>query len=208
LQPHDPPFFTPNALTFDYNQRASKPKQFFAFLDSLKLEEDTEDTLQEIIGYLLTSDTRQQKIFLIKGPRRGGKGTMVFVLEHLLGTDNITFQTLDGLTGEFGRWPLIDKKLAAFTDARLGRGGNIHRLVETLLSVSGGDPQTINRKYGTFWQGRLGVRFLITTNVLPVLKDASATIASRFIMILLTESFYNVGTRNSRPNSFLNYRAF
>ena len=34
------------------------------------------------------------------------------------------------------------------------------------------------------------MRFLITTNVLPALKDASGTIASRFIMLKLTESFY------------------
>jgi putative DNA primase/helicase len=192
LLPHDPLFFTPNALTFDYDPNAPKPKRFFRFLDALRLDEEMEDTLKEIFGYLLTSDTQQQKIFLIVGPRRGGKGkgTLVFVLEHLLGTDNIVFQTLDSLTGEFGRWPLIDKKLAVFADARLGSRGNIHRLVETLLSISGGDPQTINRKYGPFWTGRLLVRFLITTNVLPALKDASGTIASRFIMLKLTESFY------------------
>jgi putative DNA primase/helicase len=190
LQPHDPLFFTPNALTFDYDPNAPTPKEFAHFLDTLSLDDEMEDTLQEIFGYLLTSDTRQQKIFLIVGPRRGGKGTLVFLLEHLLGTDNIVFQTLDSLTGEFGRWPLIDKKLAVFADARLGSRGNIHRLVETLLSISGGDPQTINRKYGAFWTGRLLVRFLITTNVLPALKDASGTIASRFIMLKLIESFY------------------
>jgi putative DNA primase/helicase len=108
----------------------------------------------------------------------------------LLGKDNVVFQTMDSLTGEFGRWPLIDKKLAVFADARLGARGNIHRLVETLLSISGGDPQSINRKYGTFWNGRLPVRFLITTNVLPALRDASGTIASRFILLKLTETFY------------------
>ena len=127
---------------------------------------------------------------MIVGPKRGGKGTIVFVLEQLLGPDNIVFQTLDSLTGEFGRWPLIDKKLCVFADARLSSRGNIPRLVETLLSISGGDPQTINRKHGSFWNGRLGVRFVITTNVLPALADASGTIASRFIMLKLTQSFY------------------
>jgi putative DNA primase/helicase len=191
LIPHDPLFFTPNALTFDYDKDAPEPKRFYKFLDSLELDEETENTLQEIFGYLLTNDTRQQKIFLIVGPKRGGKGTLVFVLEQMLGSENITFQTLDSLTGEFGRWPLIDKKLAVFADARLGTRGNIHRLVETLLSISGGDPQTINRKYGTFWTGRLGVRFLMTTNNLPKFKDTSGTIASRFIMLAFTQSFYN-----------------
>lgn len=30
-------------------------------------------TLQEIFGYLLTTDTTQQKMFLLKGPKRSGK---------------------------------------------------------------------------------------------------------------------------------------
>lgn len=136
---HDPLYFSTNCLPFDYDPDAPEPKQFYKFLDALKLDQEMEDTLQEIFGYLLTDDTRQQKIFLIVGPRRGGKGTLVFVLEQLLGKDNITYQTLDSLTvtGEFGRWPLIDMKLAVFADARLGSRGNIHRLVETLLSISG-----------------------------------------------------------------------
>ena len=74
-------------------------------------------------------------------------------------------------------------------DARLGTR-NTSAVTETLLSISGGDPQTINRKNQAFWTGRLGVRFLITTNVLPELRDASRTIASRFILLDLTVSFY------------------
>jgi putative DNA primase/helicase len=140
-------------------------------------------------GYLLTPDTSQQRIFLIIGPKRAGKGTLVHLLRELLGADNVTFQRLASLAGEFGCWPLIDKSLAVVADARL-KTTDTHRLTETLLSISGGDPQTINRKYASFWSGRLNVRFLITTNVLPVLADASGTIATRFIVLRLTESFY------------------
>jgi putative DNA primase/helicase len=102
------------------------------------------------------------------------------------------------------------KKLCVFTDARLGSRGNIHRLVETLLSISGGDPQTINRKYGTFWTGRLNVRFVITANVLPALKDSSGTIASRFIMLRLTKSFFGREDikLQAKPSWFRSYPAF
>ena len=51
-------------------------------------------TLQEIVGYCLTSDTSQQKAFLIVGPLRSGKGTIVRVLEHLVGIDNKVNPTL------------------------------------------------------------------------------------------------------------------
>jgi RepB DNA-primase N-terminal domain/D5 N terminal like len=124
LLPHNPLFFTANALPFDYDPDAPEPQRFKKFLEELwpadkdgKWDQEAEETLLEIIGYLLGSDTRQQKIFLIVGPKRGGKGTIVFVLELLLGRDNCVFQTMDSLTGEFGRWPLIDKKLCVFADA-------------------------------------------------------------------------------------------
>jgi putative DNA primase/helicase len=196
LTPHTPRFFTTNCIPLDFDPKAPKPKRWMQFLEEIWPEDpkkgydaEAEETLGETFGYLLTADTRQQKLFLIKGPKRGGKGTIVFVLAQLIGRDNVTYQTLSSMTGEFGKWPLIDKKLAVIADARLG-SRNTAAVTETLLSISGGDPQTINRKYGTFWTGRLGVRFLITTNVLPELRDASRTIASRFILLDLTESFY------------------
>jgi putative DNA primase/helicase len=152
-------------------------------------DQEAEETLQEIAGYVLTNDTRMQKIFLIIGPTRSGKGTIVHVLVRLLGEDNCAFPTLASLGGEFGRWPLIDKKLAAITDARISSRADTHRIAELLLSISGGDQQTINRKNQAFWTGSLDVRFLITTNVLPAIRDASGTIATRYIVLKLTESF-------------------
>ena len=94
LQPHDPLFFATNCLPLDYDAAAPKPKRWLRFLEEIwpgdkdgKYDAEAEETLQEIAGYLLTSDTRQQKIFLIIGPPRSGKGTIVFVLMRLLGED-------------------------------------------------------------------------------------------------------------------------
>ena len=49
---------------------------------------------------------------------------------------------------------------------------------------------TIDRKYREPWTGRLPTRFLILTNELPRLSDASGALASRFILLVLTQSFY------------------
>jgi putative DNA primase/helicase len=196
LQPIDPLFFTVNCMPLDYDAKTPKPERWQQFLKELwpadtegKFDIVAQETLQEIAGYLLTPDTRQQKIFLIIGPPRSGKGTIVHVLVQLLGEENCVFPTLASLGGEFGRWPLIDKKLAAITDARIGGNADTHRIAELLLSISGGDRQSINRKNQAFWSGKLDVRFLITTNVLPAIRDASGTIATRYILLKLTESF-------------------
>jgi hypothetical protein len=194
LQPHDPLFFTTNCLPLDYDAAAAKPKRWLQFLAEIWPEDkdgyydqQAEEALQEIFGYLLTSDTRHQKIFLVIGPPRSGKGTIVHTLVRLLGEETCVFPTLSSLAAEFGRWPLIDKKLAAITDARISSRADTHRIAELLLSISGGDRQTINRKNQAFWTGKLDVRFLITTNVLPAIRDTSGTIATRYILLRLTE---------------------
>jgi putative DNA primase/helicase len=188
---HDVHFFTLNSLPIDYDPEAPKPTNWYNFLEQLwPDDEDAECCLQEIFGYLLTPDTRQHKLFLIVGPKRAGKGTITFVLMQLLGTENVAFPTFRSLAGEFGRWPLIGKSLAVIADARLGSKADVHAVAEQLLSISGGDPQTINRKNQPFWTGYLGVRFLITSNELPTIADVSGTLPSRYVLLNLSESFY------------------
>jgi putative DNA primase/helicase len=208
LKPHSPLFFTTNCAPLDYDRKAPKPRRWHAFLESLWPEDkhgnydgEAEDALQEIFGYFLTPDTQQQKIFMMIGPPRSGKGTIVHIMEKLIGEDNCTFPTLTGLTGDFGRWPLIDKRVAFITDARIGSRADTHKIAEQLLSISGGDKQTINRKHASYWTGRLNVRFLITTNVLPTIHDASGTIATRYILLKLEQSF--LGREDHRLQSRL-----
>ena len=54
--------------------------------------------LQEWFGYLLTPDTRQQKILMMVGPKRSGRGTIARVLKALAGSSTVVNPTL-------GRWP-------------------------------------------------------------------------------------------------------
>ena len=109
LVPHTPALFTTTILPCDYSASAECPR-FDTFLTEVwGQDKDCSNTLQEVFGYLLSCDTSQEKIFLIVGPSRGGKGTIVTVLTALLGTENVTFQQPASLGREFGRWPLIDK---------------------------------------------------------------------------------------------------
>jgi putative DNA primase/helicase len=146
--------------------------------------------LQEIVGYLLAGGTSLQKMFLVVGPKRGGKGTIGRVLTGLLGHHNIVGPTLSSLATNFGLSPLIGKPLALVADARLSSRTESHLIVERLLSISGEDSLTIDRKHQEPWTGRLPTRFLIMTNELPQLNDASGALPSRFILLVLTESFY------------------
>jgi putative DNA primase/helicase len=148
------------------------------------------------MGYILAGDTRLQKIFLLLGPPRAGKGTIARVLAGLLGKHNVVAPTLASLSTNFGLWPLIGKPLAVISDVRLSDNANASMIIERLLSISGEDRLTIDRKYLVPWTGQLPTRLLMLTNELPRLVDASGALISRFIVFVLTESFY--GRENPR----------
>jgi putative DNA primase/helicase len=107
----------------------------------------------------------------------------------MVGRDNVAAPTLASLSSQFGLAPLIGKPLAIVADARLGSKSDQSAIAERLLSISGEDTHTIDRKFQSSWTGRLATRFLIFTNELPRLADASGALASRFVVLTLQNSF-------------------
>jgi putative DNA primase/helicase len=191
LVKHSPVFFNHNALEFAYDPDALDPVEWLRFLDSLWPDDaGSIEALQDLFGYLLSSDTRQQRVFMLIGPKRSGKGTIARVLTALLGRDNVCAPTLASLGQNFGLAPLIGKQAAIIADARLGARADQAAVAERLLSISGEDAITVDRKFLPAWTGRLPVRFVVLTNELPRMSDASGALASRFIVWTLSQSFY------------------
>jgi putative DNA primase/helicase len=186
-----PAFFSLNALDFAFDPDAPPPAEWLQFLDSLWGDDmEAIETLQEWCGYCLTTDTRQQKILLVVGPKRSGKGTIARVLTRLLGQPNVCGPTLASLGQTFGLAPFIGKQLAIISDARLGGRADQQAIAERLLSISGEDGITIDRKFIEPWTGTLSTRFMIMTNELPEIADASGAFASRFIVLTMQRSFF------------------
>jgi putative DNA primase/helicase len=76
---HTKDFFSMNALPFDFDENATCPRwqQFVAELyPNCAAGEGTRREFQKAVGYLVSSDRSQQKIFLVIGPKRSGKGTI------------------------------------------------------------------------------------------------------------------------------------
>lgn len=191
LTPATPAFFGLNAVDYPYDAAAPKPAEWLKFLASIwETDQQSIDTLQELFGLLLTADTSQQKAFLIVGPKRSGKGTIARILTAMLGRGNVAGPTLSSLTQNFGLAPLIGKPLAIISDARLGGRADASVVVERLLAITGEDGITVDRKFREAWTGHLPTRFVLLTNELPRLADASGALASRFVVLVLTKSFY------------------
>lgn len=205
LHPHTPSYFNHFSLPYEYREDAPEPTRWLKFLRELWPEGDdgdgSIDLLQEWFGYVLSGDTRHQKIMLMVGPRRSGKGTILRVLTALLGQYNVANPTVSKLSGQFGLESLIGKPLAAIGDARFV-GKDVGIVVERLLTISGEDPIDVERKHRDAWNGRLPTRFMILSNEMPRHADASAALASRFLILQTANSFLG----KEDPDLFVNLR--
>lgn len=189
LSEHDPYWFNLVAVPFDYDPFAGPPERWLRFLGDLWPDDATSiDALQEWFGYVLSGRTDLQKLLLMVGPPRSGKGTIVRILQELVGREHCCGPTLASLGTNFGLQALIGKPLAVVADARLGRK-DTHTVVERLLSISGEDTLTVDRKYRDPWNGRLPSRVMVLSNELPHFGDASGAIATRFVALNLTRSW-------------------
>lgn len=188
--PATPALFTINALDFDYDREPDAPELWVKFLEQLWGDDlESVQLLQEWFGYCLTADTSQQKMMLLVGPRRSGKGTIGRILTRLVGPANVVGPTTSSLAGTFGLQALINKSVAIVSDARF-RGANVSTVIERLLCISGEDTLTIDRKYLGAVSMKLPTRFMFLTNELPRLADVSTALAGRFLVLRLTRSFF------------------
>lgn len=189
--PATPRLFVTTALDYPFSPDAPEPAAWLSFLRQLWADDPQSImTLQEWFGLSLTADTRHQKILLVVGPKRSGKGTLMRVLRGLVGPSNTAGPTLASLATNFGLWPLLGKSLAIINDARLSGRSDQAIVVERLLSISGEDDQTVDRKNLEPVTCKIPARLVIVSNELPRLHDSSGALAGRMIVLRLTQSFY------------------
>jgi putative DNA primase/helicase len=189
LLPHSLGFFTQNSLPFEYDPKAVCPT-WEAFLQTVWGEDpESIEALQEMFGYILSGDTKQQKFFNVIGPRRSGKGTINKILVALLGEHNTVAPELGELCDTFGLQPWLGKLLASFTDARAPER-NRGAVVSQLLRIVGGDTVTVNRKNKEAWNGYLPTRIVIYSNEVLQLTENSNALTGRMVVLKMTNSFY------------------
>lgn len=188
LRDNQPSYFTAYQLPLCLEPTLPAPSKWIAFLENiLENNEESIQLIQEWFGYCLTSMTQYQKILLIVGPTRAGKGIITKTLQTILGEGNYATPSASSLSDAFGIECLINKRLAILSDARFAKEKD--KAKEVLLSVSGEDDLLINRKYKPAYNIKLPTKFMICSNEIPSFSDAGAALASRFLLIQLHKSF-------------------
>jgi putative DNA primase/helicase len=193
LKEHTRDFFASMAVDYEVQRNDGQIREWSAFLNSIwGNDRESIELLQEWFGYCLTADLRQQKMLLLLGPPRSGKGTITRVLTRLIGPPNVVNPTLASLAQNFGLQPWLSKSLAIFTDARLDARSSGSIITERLLSISGCDSLTIDVKFGMPVTTALQTKIMLATNELFQLRDSSGALSNRFVIIRLTNSFLGI----------------
>jgi putative DNA primase/helicase len=154
------------------------------------IDQDSIDCLQEWFGYLLTQDNSLQKILFLKGVPRSGKGTIQTIIANLVGENSCAAANLSNFASDFGSSEWVGKSVIIVGDARVGgHRPDMSQIVENLLSISGNDKISINRKYCDRITMRLVSRIVIASNEFPKLTDDSKALSTRFIILQFNNSF-------------------
>jgi putative DNA primase/helicase len=191
LIPPTPRFFCQSATDFEFDLAAPRPSLWLSLLDQYWHDDPAAiATLQEWYGLCLTNDTSFQKILLLIGPTRSGKGLIGRLQKSLVGSRNVAGPSLANLGTNFGLSQLLGKSLAIISDARLSGKSDQATIVERLLSISGEDPLTADRKNLPAITVVFPTRIAILSNELPRLHDSSGALAGRMLILRMTESFY------------------
>ena len=168
---------------------------------------ETIATLQDWFGYTLAPDTSQQKMLMIVGPTRSGKGTIARVNTGLIGFDSVAPHT--DITADYSSgWNRLSAERSPSSPMRVSSGRTDQAIIiERLLSLSGEDGVEVSRKFKKAWTMRLPMRFMLLTNELPRLTDSSSALAKRFIMLVLVHSFYGQENPTLAASLSPNFRA-
>jgi putative DNA primase/helicase len=188
LFPRTSQLFTDAVGQYEFDVTKVDAPEWCKFLDSLHQDDQWRSLLQQIMGACLCGGYDLQKIFMLVGPPRCGKGTIARVLEGLLGPQNVCSPNLVDFAKPFGLEQALGKRLAIVPEVSFP-SRETHQIVATLKAISGGDLVTVDRKHIKNIPVRLPLKIMLATNNFVALPDNSKALPSRVIPLRFTESY-------------------
>jgi len=190
LMPLTPQLFTINQLPYNFNMDAKCPLAEETLWDAMSRDEDKFNLAWEWLGHNFMSDMTMEKIMLLVGRPRSGKGTYISMMETILGKTQFCSTTFGNMCSTFGRHALMGKLAAIMPDATIPKGIDAGAAMEVIKKISGGDSVDIDRKYkDQLGAVNLTCRFTISVNTIPELPDHARALESRLLILTFKESY-------------------
>ena len=183
---HSPEFKLITKLPVDYDPDARCPR----FMEFLGQAIDTKyfDVVSEMMGYTLWPDYNAHKAFMLLGPKRTGKSTLIRVIDALNGsTSNCSHVSLQDLVGQrFARARLFGKRINTYGDLPATAMPD----VGIFKNVSGEDEIDAEFKGTQIFSFRNTAKLIYSANSLPSTKFNDDAFYNRWIIIPFENSFY------------------
>lgn len=186
---HNPSFFSLGMVSYPHDENAGCP-DWDVITESLP-DQETRETLDEWLGYCLTRDMSHEKFLLLVGHPRSGKGTILHVLQHLVGSQSYAAVNLNNFGGTFAAQKLVGKLVAVDGDVRLrSKKDEVAMITARLISIVGRDATDIDIKHKEAVTANLTCRFSFAcnANAIPKIGDADGAVAARTLALMTGES--------------------
>ena len=185
-----PALFSMNILPYDFNEDANSSLWDNFLQDIFNGDADKIELLSQWFGYNCVPDMSMEKLMLMIGRPRSGKGTVVNALANVLGQGQCVSTSFQTLCTEFGYQPLIGKLAALLSDSKVPKPHEAEMALEKILQVVGRDPVGIRRMYLPYLsQVYLSCRFTIAMNDLPNIPDQANALEPRLNTLHFPNSY-------------------
>lgn len=203
---HSPKYFSTNQVNINLNLKAPKVQAVEDVLDKLSCGiYERKQTILEMIGYSMTTSVALQKAFILYGNKaRNGKSTLIDIIGHLLGDDNVgTTSFKDMNQNKFAGAGIKNKLLnsgSEMTDEYVVD-------VEIFKKYVTGDYLEIEEKFKPRQKIRPYAKFIFSANELPRVADKTDGFYRRLQIIPLEYSFTDKDRKKFNFNELISKEA-
>jgi len=181
---HSSKYFFINEIPVKYKKKSDCPK-IKQFLSEVNYEEDI-PVVQEFMGYCLYRKYIIHKACMLVGGGRNGKSTLIYLLEHFLGSDNVESKELVTLLNyRFSMSDLYGKLLNAMAEIS-NQAINYSGIFKHL---TGGDLVSGEVKHKGSIRFHNFAKFMFSCNELPKTEDKTYAYYFRWIILFFPNTF-------------------
>ncbi|MFT9505247.1 phage/plasmid primase, P4 family [Mycobacteroides abscessus subsp. massiliense] len=186
LFPHDPKYLSTYQIDVDWNPEATCPTYDSWLLD--RVGPYQVDVVNEVISQFLDPLRVPSKGLFLFGPNKTGKSTLLRIAKKMAGGDErVAALTLQQLSGDhFAAAELYGKVINVSADLPKDHVNDL----SVFKRVTGGDPLTVNKKYGQMFTFQANSLFLFSANTLPTVDSAEgASYLDRTVPVVFPRKF-------------------
>ncbi|MGE8052877.1 DNA primase family protein [Bacillus mycoides] len=183
---HAPSYLSTVQLPMAFNPIEQAPK-FARFIQEIALSnERLACVLQEVVGNLISGETKAEKAFYFYGGGANGKSVLATVITRLVGQENVSTIPLAEFGQRFGLESLINKTVNIAAENELG--GKALK-TENFKAIVSGDLINIELKYRSSISYKPHCKLVFLVNNLPDSMDVTSGYFRKLMVIPFKRTF-------------------